>query len=77
MHMLPISGMYSMYFAKNMAWELSRLPKGDEVTGTPSPDVWRHCYDFFKAEYKDMYSVILSSLDENRQGQKVRGLGRG
>ena len=29
---------YSMYFTKNMAWELARLPKGEEVIGTPTPD---------------------------------------
>ncbi|KAI6102379.1 hypothetical protein EDD16DRAFT_1525613 [Pisolithus croceorrhizus] len=38
-HGLNLWNMYSMYFAKNMEHELAHLPKGEQITGTPTADI--------------------------------------
>ncbi|KAI6108882.1 hypothetical protein EV401DRAFT_2116111 [Pisolithus croceorrhizus] len=39
---------YSMYFAKNMERELARLPKGEQITGTPTADIRKRCFTLFR-----------------------------
>ncbi|KAI6104056.1 hypothetical protein EDD16DRAFT_245589 [Pisolithus croceorrhizus] len=63
-HGTNLWNMYSMYFAKNMERELARLPKGEQITGTPTADIQKRCFTLFKAEYKDMYSTILETWKE-------------
>lgn len=72
-HASNLWNIYLMYFAKNMEWELSRLPKGDEVTGTPSPDVRKCCYALFKAQYQDMYPVMLEMWKEVHELENMGG----
>jgi len=64
---------YSMYFTKNVAQELARLPKGEEVTGTPTIDIRKRCYTLFKEEYKDMFAVILETWKEARDLENMGG----
>ncbi|KAI6135903.1 hypothetical protein EDD17DRAFT_1458930, partial [Pisolithus thermaeus] len=64
---------YSMYFAKNMDRELARLPKGDQVAGTPTADIHKCCFSLFKEEYKDTYSTILETWKEVKELENMGG----
>lgn len=64
---------YLMYFMKNMDQELARLPKGEEITGTPTTDARKCCYTLFKEEYKDKYAVILEKWKEAKEIENIGG----
>jgi len=69
---------YARYFAENQEQELSRLP-GDEnkvaLSISSSPEVLfrKRCYELFKAEYKDDYSVILETWREAHELENMVG----
>jgi len=69
---------YARYFAENQEQELSRLP-GDEnkvalsISSLPDVLLRKRCYELFKAEYKDDYSVILETWREAHELENMVG----
>jgi len=64
---------YSMYFTKNTERELARLPKCEEVTGTPTTAARQCCYTLFKEEYQDTYAMILKTWKEAKELENMGG----
>jgi len=64
---------YSMYFTENTEQELARLPIGEHVTGTPTPDIRKRCYALFKEQYKDTYTTILETWKEVKELENMGG----
>ncbi|KAI6103136.1 hypothetical protein EDD16DRAFT_1709249 [Pisolithus croceorrhizus] len=70
-HGMHLWNMYSMYFAKNMECELACLPKGEQITGTPTADIQKHCFSLFKVEYKDTY--LIETWKEAKELENMGG----
>ncbi|KAI6130790.1 hypothetical protein EDD16DRAFT_1470138 [Pisolithus croceorrhizus] len=56
-----------------MERELACLPKGEQITGTPTADIRKRCFTLFKAEYKDTYSTILETWKEAKELENMGG----
>ncbi|KAI6011934.1 hypothetical protein BKA83DRAFT_4064936 [Pisolithus microcarpus] len=58
-----------------MEHELAHLPKCEQVTGTPTADIWKHCFSLFKAEYKDVYYVYSTILETWKEAKELENMG--
>ena len=69
---------YAKYFAENQEQELSRLPNDEKnvalsISSSPNALLRKRCYELFKAEYKEDYSVILETWREAHELDSMVG----